>query len=255
MNTDLFSLAGRVVLVTGAAGGIGARMALGLAEFGAAVGCVDIPGSALAETQQSIDAIGGKSIVVEADVTDRESIGAAVEQIEHDLGPLTGAVNCAGINNQVPAEEMTPQQWQQLLDVNLTGVFFSCQAEGVALLRNGGGSIVNIGSISALIANRGLAQVHYNSAKAGVLHLTTSLALEWATRGIRVNSVSPGYTATPMALHPDVWPHVQAYLADIPMARMAEPAELVGPAVFLLSAAASYTTGIDLLVDGGATAW
>lgn len=97
--------------------------------------------------------------------------------------------------------------------------------------------------------------MHYNAAKAGVVHLTTSLALEWAGRGVRVNAVSPGYTATPMARHPDVWPHVQAYTKDIPLGRMAETEELVGPVVFLLSAAASYCTGVNLLVDGGAVAW
>jgi NAD(P)-dependent dehydrogenase (short-subunit alcohol dehydrogenase family) len=145
--------------------------------------------------------------------------------------------------------------WQRLIDVNLTGVFVSCQAEGAAMLASGGGSIVNIGSISAVIANRGLNQVHYNAAKAGVAHLSVTLALEWAGRGVRVNTVSPGYTATPMAKHPDVWEHVQAYARDIPLGRLAETHELVGPVVFLLSDAASYCTGANLIVDGGAVRW
>ena len=123
------------------------------------------------------------------------------------------------------------------------------------MLENGTGSIVNIGSISAVIANRGLAHVHYNSAEAGVLHLTASLAPEWAGRGVRVNAVSPGCTATPMAKHPDVWEHVQAYAKDIPLGRLAETDELVGPTVFLLGDAASYVTGTNLMVDGGATVW
>ncbi|MET0190140.1 MAG: SDR family oxidoreductase, partial [Pseudonocardia sediminis] len=172
-----------------------------------------------------------------------------------ELGPLRHAVNCAGINDGAPAETMPLEQWRTLLDINLTGVFLACQAEGAALLANGGGAIVNIGSISAVIANRGLTQVHYNSAKAGVVHLTTSLALEWAPRGVRVNTVSPGYTATPMAKSPEVWEHVKAYIPDIPMARMAEPEEMVGPTVFLLSDAGSYCTGVNLMVDGGAVAW
>jgi NAD(P)-dependent dehydrogenase (short-subunit alcohol dehydrogenase family) len=255
MNSSLFSLDKAVVLVTGAAGGIGARVASGLAEFGASVGCVDLPGSALDETSQAIRKLGGKAATIVADVRDGDEMTAAVTEVEKVLGPLTHAVNCAGINNQVATESMSRETWQDLIDVNLTGIFLACQAEGIAMLRNGGGSIVNIGSISASIANRGLSQVHYNSAKAGVVHLTKSLAVEWTDRGIRVNAVSPGYTATPMARHPDVWPHVQAYVKDIPLGRMAEPDELVGPAVFLLSAAGSYCTGVDLLVDGGATVW
>lgn len=248
-----FRLDGSVALVTGAAGGIGARVALGLAEFGADVGCVDVVDPA--KTVAAIQEIGRRAVGVEADVADAGQVDAAVARVQEALGPLRHAVNCAGIHSNAPAESMPREQWQRLLDVNLTGVFLCCQAEGAAMLATGGGSIVNIGSISASIANRGLAQVHYNSAKAGVLHLTTSLALEWAGHGVRVNSVSPGYTATPMAKHPDVWEHVQAYARDIPLGRLAETDELVGPVVFLLSEAASYVTGTDLLVDGGATRW
>ncbi|GAA4833822.1 SDR family oxidoreductase [Actinomycetospora corticicola] len=244
-----------VALVTGAAGGIGARVALGLAEFGADVTCVDVSVDGLKETVTAIEGVGRRAVAIEADVADADAMAAAVRRAQDELGPLRHAVNCAGVHDNAPAESMPRAQWQRLLDVNLTGVFTCCQAEGAAMLAHGGGSIVNIGSISATIANRGLSQVHYNAAKAGVLHLTTSLALEWADRGVRVNAVSPGYTATPMAKHPDVWPHVQAYTKDIPLGRMAETEELVGPVVFLLSGAASYVTGANLLVDGGAVAW
>lgn len=255
MDVNAFSLAGSVALVTGAAGGIGARVALGLAEFGASVGLLDRAGSDLASTAASIAAIGGKSESVSVDVTDGAALTAAVAQIQSTLGPLKHAVNCAGVNNQISAETMTRDEWQTLIDINLTGIFLSCQAEGNAMIANGGGSIVNIGSVSAHIANRGLDQVHYNAAKAGVLQFTKSLGLEWVAEGVRVNSVSPGYTATPMALSPEVWPLVEGLQKDIPMARLANPSELVGPIVFLLSDAASYVTSIDLLVDGGAVAW
>ena len=255
MPTPTFRLDGQTALVTGAASGIGARLAVGLAEFGADVACLDVTEAGLAETVSAVEATGRRALAVPADVTDGDALEAAVRRVEDALGPLRLAVNCAGVHSNAPAEEMSREVWQRLLDINLTGVFLSCQAEGRALLRNGGGSIVNIGSISATIANRGLSQVHYNSAKAGVMHLSRSLALEWADRQVRVNVVSPGYTATPMAKHPDVWEHVKHYINDIPLGRMAETDELVGPTVFLLSDAASYCTGIEVLVDGGACAW
>jgi len=255
MKMPSFQLNGKVIMVTGAASGIGAGIARGLAHFGAAVGCVDLEPAGLAQTLAAIEGAGGQALAITADVRDEVSLTAAVDRVETDLGPLGGALNCAGVHDNVAAESMTLHQWQRLLDINLSGVFLSCQAQGRALIRNGGGSIVNIGSISAHIANRGLKQVHYNAAKAGVAHLSRSLALEWAEHGIRVNVISPGYTATPMARSPEVWPLVKHLLDDIPLARMAEVEELVGPAVFLLSDASSYCTGVDLLVDGGAVCW
>lgn len=255
MTGPSFRLDGATALVTGAAGGIGAAVAIGLAGCGADVACLDLSAEALAPTVGAVDGLGRRALALAADVSDPEQVGAAVARAQADLGPLRHAVNCAGIHNNAPTETMSLEVWRRLVEVNLTGVFVSCQAEASAMLAAGGGSIVNIGSISAVIANRGLAQAHYNSAKAGVVHLSTTLALEWADRGIRVNTVSPGYTATPMARHPDVWEHVQAYAEDIPLGRLAEPEELVGPVVFLLSDAASYCTGANLMVDGGAVCW
>lgn len=255
MTTPSFRLDGATALVTGAAGGIGARVAIGLAEFGADVGCVDVSADGLKPTVTAIEELGRRALALPADVSDPARMADAVARTQAELGPLRYAVNCAGIHNNAPTETMSLDVWQRLIDVNLTGIFVSCQAEGAAMLAAAGGSIVNIGSISAVIANRGLQQAHYNSAKAGVVHLSTTLALEWADRGIRVNTVSPGYTATPMAKHPDVWEHVQAYAKDIPLGRLAETEELVGPVVFLLSDAASYCTGANLMVDGGAVCW
>ena len=123
------------------------------------------------------------------------------------------------------------------------------------MLSHGRGAIVNIASMSGTIINRGLLQAHYNASKAAVAHLTKSLAMEWAGRGVRVNAISPGYTATPMNRRPEVAERVKQFEADTPLGRMATVDELVGPAVFLLSDAASFCTGVDLLVDGGFTCW
>jgi NAD(P)-dependent dehydrogenase (short-subunit alcohol dehydrogenase family) len=250
-----FSLSGRTALVTGGASGIGTAIAIGIAESGAAIGLIDRPGADFAAAIAAVEGAGGRVLAVEADVTEDGAMRKAVEAIERELGPLSAAVNAAGIANAAPAESMPRDQWQRVLDVDLTGVFLSCQAEGTAMIANGGGSIVNIASMSGRIANRGLDQVHYNSAKAAVIHLSASLATEWAEHGVRVNSISPGYTATPMNTRPEMVDRMRMFADSVPMRRVAEPAEMAGPAVFLLSEAASYVTGTDLLVDGGHCAW
>jgi NAD(P)-dependent dehydrogenase (short-subunit alcohol dehydrogenase family) len=255
MSLPSFRLDDAVALVTGAASGIGREIAIGLAEAGADVGCVDLPGSDLAGAVGAIEAAGRRAVAAPADVTDPASVAAAVAAVEDGLGPLRLAVNCAGIANAAPAEEMSLEQFRKVLQVNVDGVFLCCQAEGRALLRGGGGAIVNIASMSGTIVNRDLLQVHYNASKAAVIHLSKSLAMEWAPRGIRVNSISPGYTATPMNTRPEVAEQVKRFEADTPMGRMAAPEEMVGPAVFLLSEAASFCTGVDLIVDGGFVCW
>lgn len=254
MTAPDFRLDDRTALVTGAASGIGRRLAVGLAEMGADVACLDRPGADLDGVAGEVGATGRRAVVLAVDVTDGD-LDAAVARTEEALGPLRVAVNCAGVADAAPAEEMSAGQWQRLIDVNLTGVFRSCQAEGRAMLRGGGGAIVNIASMSATIVNRGLQQVHYNASKAGVVQLTKSLAMEWADRGIRVNSLSPGYTATPMNLRPEVADRAVRFAADTPLGRMADPGELVGPAVFLLGDAASFCTGVDLIADGGFVCW
>jgi NAD(P)-dependent dehydrogenase (short-subunit alcohol dehydrogenase family) len=255
MTSSLFSLEDRVAVVTGAASGIGRRIALGLAEAGAHVGLLDLSGSDLEGTAKEVEALGRRALASPADVTSADDLTQAVTRVESELGPLRLAVNCAGIANAAPAEDMDLAQWQRVIDINQTGVFLSCQAEARAMLPRHEGSIVNIASMSGVIVNRGLLQAHYNASKAAVIHLSKSLAMEWCRRGIRVNSISPGYTATPMNTRPEVADQVRQFEADTPLGRMATVDELVGPAVFLLSDAASFCTGVDLLVDGGFVCW
>lgn len=252
----LFDLSGQVALVTGAGSGIGQRIAMGLAQCGADVALLDRrTDDGLAQTAAFIEAAGRRSVSIAADVTKSEALTEAVARAQAELGPLRLAVNAAGIANANPAEEMAEDQFQTMIDINLKGVFLSCQAEARAMLEHGRGSIVNIASMSGVIVNRGLSQCHYNASKAGVIHMSKSMAMEWVGRGIRVNTISPGYTATPMNTRPEMVHQTKLFEEQTPMQRMASVDEMVGPAVFLLSEAASFVTGVDLLVDGGFCCW
>ena len=252
----LFDLSGRVALVTGAGSGIGQAIAAGLAAAGADIACFGHASrGGLEETAERCRALGRQAIAITGSVTDPDALAAAVLAAETELGPLEIAVNNAGIASAAPAEEMSLEQWRKLYEVNVTGVFLSRQAEAKVMLPRKRGSIINIASMSGSIVNRGLTQAHYNSSKAAVIHMSKSLAMEWADRGVRVNVVSPGYTMTPMNKRPEVAEQLREFADGTPMKRIAEPVEMAGPAVFLASDAASFITGHDLIVDGGFVCW
>jgi NAD(P)-dependent dehydrogenase (short-subunit alcohol dehydrogenase family) len=253
---ELFDLDGQVAMVTGSGSGIGQAIAIGLAEAGADVGCFGhLSNGGLDQTAEKIRALGRRALALEGSVTNASDLAGAVDLIEGQLGPLTIAVNNAGVGAGGEAETLPLEHWQRVYDINVTGVFLCCQVQARVMLPRKKGSIINIASMSGSIVNRDLKQADYNSSKAAVIHLSRSLAMEWVDRGIRVNSISPGYTLTPMNRRPEVADQLKVFERDTPMGRLAASEEMVGPAIFLSSRASSFVTGVDLVVDGGFTCW
>ncbi len=250
-----FSLVDKVALVTGGAGGIGESFAFALAEAGAHVAVADLNRDRAGHVAAQIRNLGIESMALGVDVTRVGQIEAMVAEVLKRWGRLDVAVNNAGVALRARAEAMSEQDWDQTLDVDLKGVFFCCQAEAQPMLRQGSGSIVNTASMSGRIVNRPQRHVAYNAAKAGVVQLTRTCAAEWADRGIRVNSISPGHTLSPMTARNLSDAAARMWISHTPMQRLGLPADLQGGLVFLASDASSYVTGHDLVIDGGYTLW
>ena len=251
---DCFSLDNHTALVTGGGQGIGATVARGLAEAGADVAVADLDLASAKLTEKNLTALGVRSLAVQVDVTIAEQVRQMVEMVITAWGRLDVAVNSAGIANQSPAEELTEAAWDAVVGVDLKGVYLCTREEGQAMLAQGSGSIINIASMSGQVVNRPQLHSHYNAAKAGVIQYSRSCAAEWADRGVRVNTLSPGHTLTPMtaAVAPEMGP---TWVSNTPMGRLGTPDDLQGATIFLASAASAYVTGHDLVVDGGYTLW
>jgi NAD(P)-dependent dehydrogenase (short-subunit alcohol dehydrogenase family) len=256
---ERFRLDGRTALVTGGGSGIGRGFAVALGQAGARVAVVDIDLQAAEEVAKEILQAGSDAIAVAADVTSPEQVQAAVDAVVGQLGSLTIGVNNAGIARWFDAETMPPDEWRKIMAINLDGVFYCAQAEARVMLEAGYGKIINTASMSAHIANTPQNQVAYNASKAGVLHLTRTLGAEWASRGVRVNSISPGYTRTALVdefiRKPEGAEKYPLWMDRTPMGRMAEVSDLVGAVVYLASEASDFMTGHDMVIDGGYIAW
>ena len=249
MKRDIFSLKNKVCIVTGGYQGIGEIVAGYIADAGADIAIFDM-NDAREVADRISNEYGVKAKAYVCNVTDPEMVKNCIDQAARDFGTLDLLFNNAGICLHKPALECDPQDWLKVIDVNLNGVFYVAQAFARFLVaHNKTGNIVNTASMSATIVNIPQGQASYNASKAAVKHLTSSLAVEWVDKGIRVNSISPGYIRTAITgnSNPD-WQKL--WIESIPFKRMGTPEELAGAVIYLLSDASTYTSGADLIIDG-----
>ncbi|KAI5838785.1 hypothetical protein DFP73DRAFT_563185 [Morchella snyderi] len=257
-----FNLADHVVLVSGGAGGLGLVQSEALLEAGAIVYALDCRDQPPPEFEKACDraeaTLGTRLRYRKIDVTDEPGLRKVVADIAENHGRIDGLIAAAGINKEGDSLEYTAEDFNKILQVNVTGVFSTAQAVAREMVnRKTGGSICLIASMSGTIANRGLVCAAYNSSKAAVCQLARNLASEWGKFGIRVNSISPGYIITPMTKSDFLSsPEREHELSDGNMlGRLSQPEEYRGAGVFLISPASSFMTGADLIIDGGHHSW
>jgi NAD(P)-dependent dehydrogenase (short-subunit alcohol dehydrogenase family) len=255
-NNYLFDLTGEVALVTGAGGGLGAELAAVMAEAGADVVCSDIDLASAEVTLGAVELIGRKGLAVRCDVTVHHEVVAMVDAAVRQFGRLDVLFNNAGIADPSPApvHEFDLEGWHRVLDVDLNGVFYCAREALRVMVAQGSGKIINIASMWGLAGGSSVFPVPaYNAAKGAVVNLTRELGLEYATRGIQINALCPGFYRTKLGAYDD--PGFLAAVTNFtPMGRVAEAREIRGPALFLASPASDYMTGQTLVVDGGCMA-
>ncbi|TWD81782.1 NAD(P)-dependent dehydrogenase (short-subunit alcohol dehydrogenase family) [Kribbella amoyensis] len=247
---DTFGLRDRRALVTGGNRGLGRAFALALAEAGADVAIAGRDGDRNAQVADELTDRGRRGLAIQADITRRDEVTAMVAEVTDAFGGVDILVNNAGLAIHRPALEVPDDEWQQVIDLNLTALWNTSTAVARGMIDAGGGVIVNVGSMSAQIVNRPQWQASYNASKAAVHHLTRSLAAEWAPHNIRVNAIAPGYVKTDMA--PVDRPEFRRnWILDAPLQRYATPEEIAPSVVYLASPASAFMTGSVLLIDGG----
>lgn len=251
---NLFDLHGQVALVTGGVGGLGRPIAVGLATAGATVAVADLMLDQADSVLTEIAATGQKGLALPLDVTSAASVQAVTDRLLADFGRIDILINCHGVTKRTASVDFLESDWDRIIAVNLKGTFLCCQIVGRAMIQQGRGSIINLASIGGLV---GLpTSVAYCASKGGVVQLTRTLGVEWAPLGVRVNAIAPSSFNTPMVRRVlDAEPEYrERVVSKIPIGRIAEPAEIVGTAIYLASAASSMVTGTVISVDGGYTA-
>ena len=252
---NIFDLSGKVALVTGAGAGLGRGIAEGFAQFGATVSVVDYNLESALETVSFIEGHGSKGIALQADVSKENQAKNSIAKTIAEFGKIDILAAIAGIGDRNPAEKMTMEQWDRVIDVNLKGVWIYDQEVGKHMIeRGGGGSIINMASVAGMVGIT-TGNANYAASKGGVIALTRLLAIEWAKYNIRVNAIAPVQFKTDLVKNLiKVKPETEQYfVTHIPLGRLGEVSEIVGPAVFLASMASSMVTGHILAVDGGNT--
>jgi NAD(P)-dependent dehydrogenase (short-subunit alcohol dehydrogenase family) len=252
---DLFDLTDRVAVVTGAGGGLGTAICAGLAAFGADVALVDIEPETLTASAAGVRANGRQSLVLEADASDEADVGRAFAGVDETFGRVDILVNLAYTPTFGQPEELSLADWEQAFRINVTSYFLCCKQAGRRMIAQGrGGAIMNMCSIGGTSAI-GRGSYPYSVGKGGIVMMTKELAIEWAKHGIRVNAIQPCQFMTPGLRHrldnPELGHIRDKFLSGIPLGRLGEPPEIVGPVIFLVSDAAAMVTGALLPVDGG----
>jgi gluconate 5-dehydrogenase len=254
----LFDLSGRVALITGAGAGLGEAVALGFAEHGCDIAVADLNADTAKRTASRVQELRRRSIAITVDVGDPAQIKLMVEETVRSLGTIDILVNCAGVPqiHHDSAENIPLEDWAKIMDVNLRGTFVCCQEAARVMLKKGKGVIINFTSIAG-VRGQGRGVNVFCASKGGVNGLTMELAIEWATKGIRVNAIAPCQFLTPALQHVmkekgvDPEQLMKRWISNIPLGRVGQPEEIAGPALFLASDAASMVTGVILPVDGG----
>ena len=251
---DKFSMAGRVSIVTGGNRGIGRAIAKGLAEAGSTVVIAARDMDKSAEAVDELRQAGATAMAVEADVADRDALESMLATVLDAHGQVDTLVNNAGIGFHADALTLPDDEWQRLFAINLEGVWKASQVVGRHMVERGRGTMVNIGSMSGMIVNRPQWHSPYGISKAAVHHLTKSLAAEWATKGVRVNAIAPGYVRTEIA-STEYEDYRHYWKDEVPMQRYGSVDEIAPIALLLASDASSFVTGSVYVVDGGYTLW
>jgi NAD(P)-dependent dehydrogenase (short-subunit alcohol dehydrogenase family) len=254
VSTEMFSLTGKVAVVTGASRGIGRAAAIGLAEAGADVAVAARSEADLETLAKEIDSLGRKSLVVPTDVTNRDDIQTLMDRTVDELGGLDVLVNNAGGTRFMsPVVALRPEGWDKTMRLNLDSVFHATQIAAQKMLDSGGGSIIQIASVAGIIGSQSLS--YYSAAKGGVRLFSQAVAKELAGSGVRVNSIAPGWVATDLNANLREDDGSERVVLDmIPMGRWGQPEDIVGAVVFLASDASSFVTGATLVIDGGQSA-